>query len=94
MLRSNLSCIGQDRETKLIKEGREAIWLVKQIVKRALEEHNKVESEPQVLQPIKFFILSNNLIDMTGIDLMVSVKKYYEELAKTNYNLKEPLFYF
>jgi hypothetical protein len=94
VLRSNLGCIGQDRETKLLKEGKEAIALVKQIVEHQLDVHKRTKSDHRALQPIKFMILSNKLIDMTGYELMLSVRSYFKEQAITNEGLKQPLYYF
>ncbi len=75
-----MSSINRTNECCFVKEGKGAIDTVISVVDTALANFKlKTDLAQQYLQPIKFMILSNRMPDMTGFDIMIAVKKFFNE---------------
>ena len=78
VLRSNFDSLDRLNECCFVTEGKKAIQIVENQIDTALSNHNFPESGSP-LQPIKFMLLSSKMIDMTGLDIMIAIKKLYKE---------------
>ena len=80
-------------ECAFVTEGKEAIEIVRNQIDTALASYNLQKSASH-LQPIKFMLLSSKMLDMTGLDIMIAIKKLFKEKKCLNDYLVEPKYFF